>query len=149
MLETAVTPAGDLIQKRTSRTGKISLIKVILLAGMLFAMASAAWDYRTALTLRAEMRSSAELALRLTGKMAHSLPPGAIEIMPATVFKTAFDHPELKDVSVWASYDPKSGLVSIRSSAVMPIKLLRLLGIARMDLRVAASSVLPSSESPG
>ncbi len=148
MVDVAVTPSSVRSEAPAERSRGYAF-GVTLLAAALLMMAGAALDYRLAQSARTEMQLAADRSLQLTARMAASLPPDALSLMAVRSFGVNFDHPELQRMSVQAGYDPASGIVSIRASAVMPTKALQLLGWSSMDVVAAAAVALPGSQPPG
>ena len=144
MVDVAVADSSDARQKSWGRVQRYAPTMAVL-AAVLAVTIGAMWDYQSARLAQSEMQRVADRSLQLTAKMAASLPADALGLMATRAFRENFEHQQLKALSAHAEYAPVSGTVSIKTSATMPTRALRLVGIESLDLGATSSLVLPGS----
>jgi hypothetical protein len=144
MVDVAVADFSDARQKPRGRVQRYAPT-IAVLATVLAVTIGAMWDYQSARLAQSEMQKVANQSLQLTAKMAASLPADALSLMATRAFKENFEHQQLKALSAHAEYAPVSGTVSIKTSATMPTRALRLVGIESLNLGATSILVLPGS----
>jgi hypothetical protein len=144
MVDVAVADSADARQKSRGRVQRYAPAMAVL-AAVLAVTIGAMWDYQSARLAQSEMQRVADRSLQLTAKMAASLPADALGLMATRAFRENFEHQQLKALSAHAEYAPVSGTVSIKTSATMPTRALRLVGIESLNLGANSILVLPGS----
>ena len=144
MVDVAVANSSEARQKSPDRVQRYAATMTVL-AAVLAVTVGAMWDYQSARLAQLEMQRVADRSLLLTAKMAASLPADALGLMATRAFRENFEHQQLKALSAHAEYTPVSGTVSIKTSATMPTRALRLVGIESLNLEASSILVLPGS----